>query len=234
MKMQQPWHIGVLIPARNEEKLLARCLKSVLAAKAKVEQLASADIVVVADSSTDRTVEIASALLSDDGKVASINAGSVGAARRLAALLALERYKGPLKRCWLANTDADCVVPQDWLLQQVKIADKGFDAIAGTVSVDSYEEHQPWVQSQYEASYSIQADGVHGHIHGANLGVRADWYFRAGGWAKLTTAEDHDLWHRLSLVGARKRSSAEVEVQTSGRRVGRAPSGFADNLASYN
>jgi hypothetical protein len=71
-------------------------------------------------------------------------------------------------------------------------------------------------------------------VHGANLGIRADVYLRTGGWRGLATAEDHDLWQRLGKIAARRASTAVVKVLTSGRRVGRAPHGFADALAAHN
>jgi hypothetical protein len=64
--------------------------------------------------------------------------------------------------------------------------------------------------------------------------VRADRYVDVGGWADLKTAEDHDLWGRLRRTGALLLSSSSLQVITSGRRVGRAPSGFAGALAAHN
>jgi hypothetical protein len=66
------------------------------------------------------------------------------------------------------------------------------------------------------------------------MGVRADRYLDIGGWADLKTAEDHDLWGRLKRTGVCLLSSARLQVITSGRRVGRAPSGFAGALAAHN
>ena len=63
------WHIAVLIPARNEEVLLERCLRSVLAAKRRLPPNVSFDLVVVADSSMDDTYHIASALIRQVGIV---------------------------------------------------------------------------------------------------------------------------------------------------------------------
>ncbi len=229
-----PWHIAVVIPARNEEDLLPRCLKSVLIAVRALKKSVTADVVLVSDSSTDKTAEIASRLLGKHGKVVRTQAGAVGVARRTAALLALERCRVPLNRCWLANTDADCVVPKHWLREQLRLAETGVEAVAGTVSVDNFQDHKPWVELRFKATYLVQPDGGHNHVHGANIGIRADAYLKAGGWADLTTAEDHDLWKRLSIAGARKFSTSRVEVQTSGRRMGRAPSGFADALAAHN
>ncbi|HEY3839084.1 MAG TPA: hypothetical protein VGL72_21065, partial [Bryobacteraceae bacterium] len=110
----------------------------------------------------------------------------------------------------------------------------GIEAVAGVVDVDDFEEHGPEVPARFRATYSIPGDGTHPHIHGANLGVRADRYVEVGGWADLMTAEDHDLWGRLRRTGVRLLSSARLQVVTSGRRVGRAPNGFADALAAHN
>jgi hypothetical protein len=106
-------------------------------------------------------------------------------------------------------------------------------AVAGTVSVDSFREHGPQVVERFRATYRIDPDGSHPHIHGANLGVRADAYVRAGGWSNHETAEDHDLWGRLLKTGAVTQSTNSIEVATSGRRVGRAPHGFAEALARH-
>lgn len=151
-----------------------------------------------------------------------------------AANTALQRCQAPLDHAWLANTDADCEVPQGWLLDQFAIAQKGTAAVAGVVDVDSFEGHQPHVRELFHESYVIYADGTHPHVHGANLGIRADAYLQIGGFAELETAEDHDLWRRLGSRGFARLSDARLQVVTSGRRIGRAPLGFADALAAHN
>jgi glycosyltransferase involved in cell wall biosynthesis len=228
------WHVGVLIPARNEEELLPRCLRSVISACLALPQLVTFDIVVVVDSSTDRTLELAKRMVERDGIVVRTEAGVAGRARRLAAELALVRYRGTQRRCWLANTDADCVVPVNWLNNQLALASMNVEAIAGTVDVDTFEEHGPMVEARFRASYLVRPDGSHAHVHGANLGFRADAYLAAGGWRDLMTGEDHDLWNRLASVGTRRVSTSRTEVLTSGRRIGRAPHGFAEALAAHN
>jgi glycosyltransferase involved in cell wall biosynthesis len=229
-----PWHISVLIPACNEAELLPRCIRSVLEAASYLPGTVSSDIVVVADRSTDGTARIAADFLRSHGTVVNSQAGSTGTARALAVKCALARYSGAPERCWLANTDADCVIPPTWLMSQLILANQGIEAIAGTVSVDSFAEHGPEVPARFRDSYVIRPDGSHPHIHGANLGVRADAFLRAGGWANLRTAEDHDLWRRLLHLGGVVVSTTRTEVVTSGRRVGRAPNGFAGALAAHN
>ncbi len=228
------WHVCVLVPARDEEEHLPRCLQSILAACSALPSESSYDIVVAVDRSTDRTLAIAESILEERGTVVSLQAGVVGRARALAVQLALKRYGGPLNRCWLANTDADCCVPEAWLVDQVAMAKKGVEAVAGTVDVDSFTEHGPGVAALFRSTYAIFPDGSHPHVHGANLGVRADVYERAGGWADLRTAEDHDLWSRLAESGCRRISIGRMKVLTSGRRIGRAPHGFAAALAAHN
>jgi glycosyltransferase involved in cell wall biosynthesis len=232
--MSSHWEVAVLIPARNEEVLLARCLESVLRATDLRPSTNEASIVLVSDCSTDRTAEIAYGVIGARGSILHTRAGTVGTARALAATYAIERAIAPLSNLWLANTDADCVVPPTWLSDQLDLASSGIEAVAGIVAIDSFEEHGPEVPARFQASYSIHADGTHPHVHGANLGVRADRYLGVGGWANLKTAEDHDLWGRLRRNGVRLLSSAHLQVVTSGRRIGRAPSGFAGALAAHN
>ena len=232
--MMRPWHICVLIPARNEEKLLARCLHSVLDACGRLPQEITWDVVVAVDASTDRTLEIAEKILSGKGEVVVTDAGIVGRARAAAAHCALSRYAGVLSLCWLAHTDADCIVPEDWLVKQLLLAEDGIEAVAGIISVDTFCEHGPEVEERFHNSYLVDPDGRHSHVHGANLGIRADAYSRVGGWANLATAEDHDLWNRLMEKVSSRVSTAALRVTTSGRRIGRAPHGFAGALAAHN
>ena len=228
------WHICVLIPARNEEELLPRCLHSVVKACSVLPQNVTYDVVVVVDSSTDSTRTIAQSLLRGHGVVLSAEVGIVGKARAIAAATALKRYKGPAERCWLANTDADCCVPGSWLVDHLSFAAERFEAIAGTVDVEDFAEHNAGVSERFRLSYLIHPDGTHPHVHGANLGVRADAYLRSGGWSDLATAEDHDLWNRLSHHRTKRLSVGRMKVLTSGRRLGRAPHGFAEALAGHN
>lgn len=228
------WHIAVLIPARDEEDLLPRCLHSVLAARSRLPAAITTDIIVVADNCRDATAQIARSTLHAAGTVVCAAAGRVGLARGMAAQAALARFQGDVSRCWLANTDADCEVPPTWLLDQLSLAQQGYAAVAGIVDVDGFTDHLPVVESRFRSTYKIHADGTHPHVHGANLGVRADAYLLAGGWNPLETAEDHDLWRRLRANAGPHLSDARLQVLTSGRRVGRAPLGFAGALARHN
>jgi glycosyltransferase involved in cell wall biosynthesis len=231
---QARWHLAVLVPARDEEYLLPRCLHSIQRAVLRLASNTTSDVIVVSDCSIDRTCEMARAILPAESAVISVSLGTVGGARAIAARAALSRYQGPLDRCWLVNTDADCEVPEDWLLSHLAIAEKGFAAVAGVIDVDSFLEHNAEVASRFRFTYLIREDGTHPHVHGANLGIRADAYVLAGGWSALATGEDHELWNRLAACDIKRLSDSKLSVVTSGRRHGRAPQGFADALAAHN
>ncbi len=146
----------------------------------------------------------------------------VGLARDLGA----RRLLGP-SGLWLATTDADSRVPPGWLADQLSA---GADAFVGTVALDpdDHERHPGWTH-EYERHLG---DDGHPHVHGANLGVRADWYERVGGFRPMDRAEDHDLVQRLATRGAHIARSTRSPVITSARHTSRVTGGVATDLAA--
>lgn len=225
--VKSKWSVGVVIPAQNEETTVEPCIRSVLGALAR----AAVDhwIVMVADHCSDRTVERARRALGNAGEVIEVSVRSAGAARRqgVAHLLKHWGHLDP-RHIWLANTDADTQVSDDWIRVQLAFADEGVTAVAGIVRLEdggSAAAHQI-----YRNTYVTSAEGTHTHVHGANLSVRADAYEDAGGWSNLALAEDHCLWARLRGKGWPVTSPVSSVVTTSARLKGRARGGFADTL----
>jgi cellulose synthase/poly-beta-1,6-N-acetylglucosamine synthase-like glycosyltransferase len=226
-RLKTPWSVGVIIPAQNEETTVDCCIRSVLRAVAE----AGVDhwVVVVADDCTDRTVERARRALGSAGEVAEVSLRSAGAARREGAARVLRHWNNlNPSQIWLANTDADTYVNDDWIAVQLGFADEGVTAVAGIVHLDasgSVAAHEI-----FRTTYLTGAEGTHAHVHGANLSVRADAYEDVGGWSNLALAEDHCLWTRLRGRGWRVSSPVSSVVTTSSRLKGRAKGGFADTL----
>lgn len=227
------WRLGVVVPARDEELLLGRCLRSVQRAVARSGVPADrVQVVVVADACTDGTAGLAARLLDGRGEVLEIDKSSAGWARHLGAARVLERFAMvPRERLWLANTDADSTVPPSWLANQLELADLGVAAVAGIVKVDSFRDHPAVVRRRFELCYAGPSD-EHPHVHGANLGVRGDAYEAVGGWPTINLAEDHGLWRVLAAGGWPTVSTRSLFVTTSGRGMGRAAGGFADLLTA--
>lgn len=71
----------------------------------------------------------------------------------------------------------------------------------------------------------------HPHVHGANVGIRADIYTAVGGWPPLASGEVVALAQRAAR-DARLRvvRTASTPVWTSTRMAGRAPLGFSSYL----
>jgi cellulose synthase/poly-beta-1,6-N-acetylglucosamine synthase-like glycosyltransferase len=221
------WSVGVVIPAQNEEMTIESCIRSVLRtlARAGVDHW----VVVVADHCTDRTVARARRTLVNAGEVIEVDLRSTGAARREGVARVLKHWNNlDPSQIWLANTDADTRVSDDWIGVQLGFADQGVTAVAGIVHL---EARGPAAAHQvYRNTYLTSAEGSHTHVHGANLSVRADAYEDVGGWSTLALAEDHCLWSRLRGKGWRVSSPVSSVVTTSARLEGRAKGGFADTL----
>ena len=102
--------VTVLIPARNEANGIVDCLQGILRQNFPKERL---QILVLDDHSTDRTAALAAAL--PRVEVIYLNetpppAGTVGF-KKHAITQGIARARGELIVC----TDADCIVPRDWL-----------------------------------------------------------------------------------------------------------------------
>jgi len=226
-----PWTVAVVIPARDEERTIGACVRSVLRACDAAAGVGRAWVVVVADRCSDDTVNLARRALRGRGEVLECDAGSVGAARRSGVERALAELRDvDPHRVWIANTDADTIVGKDWIQVHLRFALQQFAAVAGVARIDGVPGHGLDMVEALSATYEIQADGRHTHVHGANLGVRADAYLDVGGWSRARLAEDHCLWNRLQSRGWRVCASSASSVVTSGRLAGRAAGGFADTL----
>jgi cellulose synthase/poly-beta-1,6-N-acetylglucosamine synthase-like glycosyltransferase len=229
--MTKSWSLAIVVPACNEEATIEACIAAIRAARAGARCIESAWIVVVADSCADRTAPLARRALGTDGEVIECRVQSSGAARRIGVQAALERFAGCDPRAtWIANTDADTLVPVDWLDVQLRYAEQGYGGVAGIVGFDARSDATPEVLRLFESTYLVTGDDSHAHVHGANIGVRADAYLAVGGWSHAALAEDHCLWERLRRGGWRLRTSTRSVVVTSGRLRGRARGGFADTL----
>jgi glycosyltransferase involved in cell wall biosynthesis len=221
---------GVVVPAHNEEALLPSCLASLRRA-ARAVRGTPVHLVVVADASRDQTDRVARR---GGAAVVTTDARSVGAARAAGVREVLRRtaHLDPAD-VWLATTDADTLVPPCWLRDQARYANRGWDAVAGTIRVADWSGRNPGTRALFHRRYS-GGTGAHSHVHGANLGFRASAYLRAGGFPAVPTGEDHALVAALAATGSRILRTRALTVVTSARRDARAPPGFGDYLAGLD
>ena len=98
---------SIIIPAHNEEKVIARCLRELTADSA----LEGAEIFVVCNGCSDKTAEIAS-------QFAGVRAVSIDTASKIAALNEGDRLATQFPRVYL---DADVLVSGESLKKAMRV-----------------------------------------------------------------------------------------------------------------
>ena len=221
----------IAIPARNEEALLGACLDSVAASLTRLHRrrpAVRAAVVVALDGCSDGSALIAA---THGARTVELDGAGVGRARDAAiemGLMALGRRTA--ESTWIACTDADTLVRPSWLPRQVGLADRGLDLVIGTVEpfgVQSQEVLHSWY-----ARHTLHEG--HGHVHGANLGLRASRWLGEGGFGDVRVGEDVGLVERIRSGPARWLATDTTRVRTSGRLVSRVDAGFAGYLRAID
>jgi hypothetical protein len=232
----RPVRVGVVVPVHDEERLLDGALRALVRAAAHASRVVvECRIVVVLDDCTDHSAKVAERWRrrSPTGsstpaiEVLEVRASCVGVARSAGCAHLLRTWSGvPTGSIWLATTDGDSRVPVDWISGQVAMFEQGVDVWAGTVTVADWAERLEGTAAAWAGEYRQEVFPV----HGANLGCAGPTYLRVGGFRPVPTGEDRALVERAQAVGAVVRHHSYLRVATSGRRVARAPRGFAHAL----
>jgi len=215
--------VVIVVPVHDEAALLDRCLRALAMAVSAVD--IPCEVRIVLDACTDGSASVAAR---HPFPVVHLAGGAVGAARASGIHRAMANLAHlPPDRVWIANSDADSVVPANWLRDQLDSAEAGADVVVGTVRPDfddlSPRHRQLWLETHIPGL-------PNGHTHGANLGLRASTYLAAGGFTPVGEHEDVHLVDACRRIGASIVASDAAEVLTSGRFVGRTPGGYAGYL----
>ena len=223
--------VAVVIPVNDEEALLGPCLAAVAAAVEAARAMPAPPgvrVIVVLDDCVDGSAAIAARW--PDFEAIEVGYRNVGAARAHGARFAVETSPEAPHTLWRANTDADSLVPVDWIAHQVDLARDGAELMTGAIRPNpadlSADQYAAW-QERHRVAVGVD------RVHGANLGVRADVYLDAGGFEHLAEHEDITLVERLRLGGVRESAVASPWVQTSARAVGRTPGGYAGFVRAF-
>lgn len=229
--------LAVVVPVRDEAERVGDCLAGLRRSVHALGRAVTSEgpgprirLVVVLDACTDDSASIVGQ--QPDLEVVHSRAGRVGAARAAGVDYVLLSESLPPARMWIATTDADSVVPVDWLSYQLDVAARGTGLFRGLVRPDPRECGHPAYRA-WAGTYHRRPG--HPHVHGANLGVRADVYLACGGFDPLASAdEDVALARRAVELAVPVVASASAVVTTSGRLAGRVPAlGFAGYLAAH-
>lgn len=232
----------VVIPARDEESHIQRCLRALAAQTAGT---AAFEVIVVLDGCSDRTGELAARTAAELELALSLLEGpgrGSGAARGLGMDAACDRLHALGRPLGLiVSTDADTRPAPDWLARQLSHRDHGAAVIAGRIELDPAEaEALPAAlraQRERDAAARLRLvrredpDAAHHHFAGASLSITAEAYRAVGGLEPLQALEDEAFAVRLAAHGVPILRAPDVRVTTSARLSGRAQRGLSVDLA---
>jgi glycosyltransferase involved in cell wall biosynthesis len=253
--------LTVAIPARDEERLIARAL----AALARQRDLDGAplapdlfDVLVFANGCRDRTARAARAALAPHVRAYVVEgtlpagAAHVGTARKLVMDAAARRFEHAGRfDALIASTDADSEADPDWIAWTLAEA-RTVDAVAGRIVLAPGERgelsaaahalyscedaYRRTVADLEDAHDPLPEDPAprHGQHFGASFAVRVRAYRAAGGVPPLPALEDVALYEALLRADARVRHSPRVRVTTSPRREPRAHGGLGTFLGDLH
>ena len=211
--LKNSFSVSIVIPARNEETLLALCLKSLL----EQDYVGDYEIIVVDNASTDRTREIAASF---GAKVVCEPSIGTGPARQRGLLEA----RGEI----VAFTDADTIVPQRWLNTLVDYIRRSPRIVAVTGPYAFFDAGNVVQTVSYIMNFMfINLDNAFRFvtkrgrtIWGSNFAVRREVALEVGGFNTTVKylGEDYDLSLRLKGKGKVGLLGA-LFVLTSARRL---------------
>ncbi len=209
--------ISVVIPAYNEEKLLGFCLESLR--KQKFE--GKYEIIVVDNGSTDRT-----------WKVAESFGAEVILEKRKGVVFARQRGFSLARGKIIATTDADSIVPTDWLEKIFLTFETNPEAIGVTGGIDFYGSSKK-ILFLVNIFTPIFRFFSRNYFIGPNFAIKKEIFEKIGGFdTKLFVGEDTDLALRAKKFG-RIVSKKDLSVATSSRKWEKSSTSFKDTIILF-
>ncbi|HUQ85799.1 MAG TPA: glycosyltransferase family A protein [Candidatus Limnocylindrales bacterium] len=213
--------ISVVIPAYNEEEHIGKCIESLIHQRISQDY----EVIVVDNSSTDRTFEIASKYKNRlNLKVLKEPKKGRGQARFTGCRAA----KGEI----IMSLDGDSMAPVDWIEKLIKpLSNPKIVAVTGTGKITdcsrriniTFNIAQPLSMVAYSMIFR------HYWLTGFNFAIRSEIYKKAGEFdPKINSNEDTDLAFRVAKFG--KIKFIRYPVIVSGRRVKK---GFVKGVMPY-
>jgi glycosyltransferase involved in cell wall biosynthesis len=211
--------VTAIVPARNEEKVIAACVESL------EQQTEIAEILVVDDQSTDRTPEIVRALTADIPRLRLLQTGEVPAGwvgKNNAVWTAAREAKG----AWLLFTDADAELAPGAVERALQIAK---ETKAALVSFSPEQVTQTWYENSLipfvycRLAKYFSFDAVNdpaspvAAANGQFLMIRRDAYETMGGHASVAGEVLEDV-----ALARRAKAASQIIWFGSGKGIVRA------------
>ncbi|MDB5249555.1 MAG: N-acetylglucosaminyltransferase [Segetibacter sp.] len=195
----------VIIPARNEEDRIGKCLETILQQDYPVHLF---EVIVADDYSSDNTAPVVQSLqkqfphlhLLQLEKVVGSN--KLNSYKKKAIELAIQQAKGE----WIVTTDADCAVSQHWLFNLANFIQQ-YNSVfvaapvkfTNTGSFVSIFQCLDFISLQGITAASVY-HGFHSMCNGANLAYKKQVFYEVDGFKgidKIASGDDMLLMHKI-------------------------------------
>jgi cellulose synthase/poly-beta-1,6-N-acetylglucosamine synthase-like glycosyltransferase len=170
--------VSLVLPARNEAKVLERTILSLLAQDYPGEW----EIIAVDDRSTDSTPAILARLAREHSRVRfqTISEPNPPSPKKHALAKGIEMATGEI----ICTTDADCLFHPEWLRTMISYFDEPVGVVAGLTRFKVPDGHEPLWQKVQNLDFMLQGYlaaaaiglGVPGSCNGSNLAYRRTVY----------------------------------------------------------
>lgn len=223
--MQPETRFSIIIPARNEEENITACVDSILQNNYPKELY---EIIIADDFSTDSTPAMVQQLQKGFSNIHLISlknliGENINSYKKRAIEIAISQSKFE----WIITTDADCIVPRDWLSlfdsyiqtnQPVFIAAPVM--FSNTNNFLSIFQCLDFMSLQGITAASVSA-GFHSMCNGANLAYNKKVFYEVEGFKNadhIASGDDMLLMHKIkaryaSAIGYLFNSDAIVTTE---------------------
>lgn len=205
----RPFSVVVLVPARNEESRIGKCITSLLRQDYPEDQY---KVIVIDDQSTDRTAETVRTLAQQyPGRVSLLSV--LQRHERVSPKINALRYGiRESKSDLIFTTDADCELPPQWISSSVKLFEDNVGVVTG-VTLFRNDTGTPrslfGIQFLDFLSQTACAAGAIGNdkvnnCNGSNMAFRRSVYESIGGYDSLdhlNSGDDSLLAQKIAGTG---------------------------------
>lgn len=198
---------SVIIPARNEEDRIGKCLQTVSAQNYPQELF---EVIVADDFSTDNTADIVRSFQKQFPNICLLQLEKLlqhkqlNSYKKKAIELAIEQAKGD----WIVTTDADCIVNNNWLMNFEQFIQKNNSVFVAapvkfinTGSFVSRFQCLDFMSLQGITAAAVQ-QGFHSMCNGANLAYNKSAFYEVNGFKgidEIASGDDMLLMHKIYL-----------------------------------
>ncbi len=195
--------VTVIIPARNEEKIIGECLQSLVNQHYPAELL---QVIVIDDHSTDRTAEIVTGFKNDSIQLIALKdhvQEAINSYKKKAIDIGIQHATGD----WIITTDADCTAGPNWINTLMAFQQEtGAVLIAAPVKLHAGNNLLHIFQSlDFMTLQGITGASISRNLHsmgnGANLCYSRQAFYEVNGFQgidHLASGDDMLLMHKIA------------------------------------